>query len=354
MVGAPMVRHLGCKHSRSGRSADRLEAESPMHRVAQRLRLPWPALVAVSVVVLLSGMVGCGGEPPPAPMVSADAEDPSPDRLDAGATADRAYPPTEPVPRTASGSWIGVVVAQSAVDLAAGIAGPLARVLVRAGDAVAAGDIVAEVDARLLRPDLRRAEAALMGAEAEQRRAATAARQAASRHARRAAAPEVVSREELAAAAIEAESTAADEEAARARVAERRADVERLRREVASAVVRAPFGGLVAQRLLDPGAMVTAGTPIVRLVSSEGGLVRFAVPVDALRRLAVGDRVRVRIDALEVIAEVGRIAPEIDVAANRVFVDATMVTEQADATAVAVARRARAGMAVQVRPVEEG
>lgn len=66
---------------------------------------------------------------------------------------------------------VGVVIAEQVADLAAPFAGVLQRVLVRAGDRVTAGQVVAELDPRPLQEELRVAEAALQAAEASHRQA---------------------------------------------------------------------------------------------------------------------------------------------------------------------------------------
>lgn len=254
---------------------------------------------------------------------------------------------SSPIPRSTPPSWFGVVVAPSSVDVAASTVGLLEAVSIGPGDVVAVGQLLAKVDSRRLQQDQLRGEAALAAAEAELRRAESVAAQALTRHSRRTSMADAFSGEEVASAALAAEVAVAEEEAATARVAERQADLERLRQEVSASEIRAPFDGVVALRFLDPGASVATGSPVVRLVSSRDRRVRFAVPPAQVEELAVGSRVLVAVEGAHVPARVVQIAPEIDAAADMVFVDAEFTNE-------GLSKSVRAGLAVRVRQTTSG
>jgi RND family efflux transporter MFP subunit len=128
---------------------------------------------------------------------------------------------------------------------------------VRVGDQVAAGDVVAELDASLLR--LARDEAAAAYAAA-QTRVAQAKRLLA--QAERLLAQRVGNRDNMAAA--EEQLRIAEQEAA-ARAAQRAQAEWRL----AHAVVRAPFAGVVTARLAQEGNWVAAGQGIAVVTSAE-------------------------------------------------------------------------------------
>jgi RND family efflux transporter MFP subunit len=63
------------------------------------------------------------------------------------------------------------------------------------------------------------------------------------------------------------------------------------------AVIRAPFAGIVSNRMVDPGDMAQPGMP---LLAVEGGSLRLEalVPESNIRRLAVGQSLDVQVDAL--------------------------------------------------------
>lgn len=270
---------------------------------------------ALACAPLLLLLAGCGDE------AAAPAEAPA-----AAAPASTAEPAAVAVPEELPEGVLGVILPREAVDVAAETDGVLEAVDVRPGDRVARGARVARVDTRLLRQDLEMARASLAAAEAERERAATALAEAEQKAERRRALSDLLSKEELAASEVERRSAAAGLEAARARVGEERARAGRLAASLGRAEIRAPFDGTVAQRYLDPGARVAAGTPVVRLVSAGDLMVRFAVPPADRPRLAPGATVRVRVEStgITVPATVRQVAPEIDASSQMVFVEATL------------------------------
>jgi multidrug efflux pump subunit AcrA (membrane-fusion protein) len=77
----------------------------------------------------------------------------------------------------------------------------------------------------------------------------------------------------------------------------------------------------VAERLVEPGTVVAAGTPLVRLVDDGRLVVRFAVPPE--ESVAVGAPVQVRLPGGALRrAIVDRVAPEIDTLARLRVVEA--------------------------------
>lgn len=149
------------------------------------------------------------------------------------------------------------VVARESATVAPEVAGRIEKLPVRVGDQVAAGDVVAELDASLLR--LARDEAAAAYAAA-QTRVAQAKRLLA--QAERLLAQRVGNRDNMAAA--EEQLRIAEQEAA-ARAAQRAQAEWRL----AHAVVRAPFAGVVTARLAQEGNWVAAGQGIAVVTSAE-------------------------------------------------------------------------------------
>ena len=154
--------------------------------------------------------------------------------------------------------YLGVLVARLSADIAPRFQGRALDVLVRLGDPVKTGDIIAIVDIPSLRHDLRIAEASLGTVTVDQSRALVELSEAEEKLARRKAlaAEALTSTEDLSAARYQQQLATARVAAARAQLAERRANVDRLRQDNADAVLRAPFEGIVAGRYVDPGATV--------------------------------------------------------------------------------------------------
>jgi membrane fusion protein (multidrug efflux system)/multidrug efflux system membrane fusion protein len=240
-------------------------------------------------------------------------------------------PALAPAPsRTGPGGgfeFLGVVLARASADVAPRFQGRLQEVRVRLGDHVAANSVIAVLDVPTLRHDLLVAEAGLKTAEVEQSLAAVELAEAKERMARSTAlySKSLSSGEDLSTARYQQQRTANRVEAARATIAEHQSQVDRLRKENEDAVVRSPFDGVVAVRYVDAGGIVSTNTPIVRLISANDLIVRFAVPESQVSVVSVGARVRVVVRSgqqLELHGTVEKVAPEIDAASRMLFVEA--------------------------------
>ena len=93
-----------------------------------------------------------------------------------------------------------------------------------------------------------------------------------------------------------------------ASVAQARAEVAMAAQQLSRSTVRAPFGGRVANRLADPGAMLAAGTAIFTVVDDSVLEFRAAVPSASYNRVKVGAPVDVSVDAVPGQAIAGRVA----------------------------------------------
>ncbi|BCW95331.1 MAG: efflux RND transporter periplasmic adaptor subunit [Fimbriimonadales bacterium] len=86
-------------------------------------------------------------------------------------------------------------------------------------------------------------------------------------------------------------------EAARAALQQAQASLALLRQQLADTVIRAPFDGVVAQRLVEVGVVAGAGTPVARIVSLDRLYFEGTLPEVLLRSVRVGMPVSVRVDA---------------------------------------------------------
>ena len=163
-------------------------------------------------------------------------------------------------------------------EVAPQVAGRIAKVVVREGDRVAAGQPVARIDAAGLVDQADEAAAAVAKAEAERRNAdATRARtQRVFEHG-------IAARQEVEDAATRADTAAASEREARAAAA-------RIRRQVERATLRSPLAGVVVRIFRRSGELVdgTPATPVVEVADpSRLELAAEATAAD-LVRLAAG------------------------------------------------------------------
>ena len=76
-----------------------------------------------------------------------------------------------------------------------------------------------------------------------------------------------------------------------------RARIALARKGVADTVVRAPFAGLVAERLVSAGDYVTRGTRVATVVRIDPMRVELTVPEQAVSLVSVGQSVRLAVDA---------------------------------------------------------
>lgn len=250
----------------------------------------------------------------------------------------RTYGPTPPPPPAAAPpvaeGFVGVIVPGEVVDLAPADPGVLTAVHVRAGDRVAAGQLVAELDPSRARDESRAAEAALAGTLAELARARVDLAEARRRLAleERGVQDGVSPRVAAAEAAHAVRRAEAAVQQATNSVAAQRARAESARRQLADTRLVAPFAGQVAWRARDPGATVGRGEPLVRLLRDGPLLLRFAVPPARARDLRPGAVVVATVEAVSppVRARVARVAPGLDPASGLVLVEASVADEPRD------------------------
>ncbi len=195
---------------------------------------------------------------------------------------------------TERGRYPGELDADAA-DVAAFYGGRLVSVRVRVGDTVKQGDVVAELDPVDAREQNAQAEAQASAAEAEQRRIEVELAAAAVDLKRLEALhkDQLISGREVDTQRAKTEALRATLASARARGVEAGAGVRLLQKRVAESAVRAPFAGRIAERYVDPGAIVAAGTRLVRVVQVAPLRVRFEVPEHEVAGLARGTPVRV-------------------------------------------------------------
>jgi HlyD family secretion protein len=227
------------------------------------------------------------------------------------------------------------------IDIAAKLAGRVSELLVREGDFVVAGQLVARIDAEALQAQLRAAEAELQRAQSA---VATALSQLAQRQSEKASAEAVVAQRvveltrarsnaaraealaeknfvsrqavedavtvsksaEAAVSAARAQTAAAEAAIANARaqidgadsaVRSAQANVERIRADLADADLKAPRDGRVQYLVARVGEVVPAGGRVLNLLDLSDVYMTFFLPTAQAGRMALGAEVRVILDA---------------------------------------------------------
>lgn len=221
---------------------------------ARFLRLPALAMLALAALFLPA----CGGND--APMGAGP---------DGGVTVTTASVEQQPWSDTIDA--LGTVAARESVVVTAKVSETVEGVHFESGDVVAEGEVLVTLSGQQQQAALNAAEAAAEEAERLYRRQAQLAEQ------------QLIATSQL-------DTQRATRDAARARVAEIRANLH-------DRSIRAPFAGVLGIRRVSPGALVQPGTEIASLDDVEQVYVDFPVPEVQLAHLAVGQQLSGRSSA---------------------------------------------------------
>jgi RND family efflux transporter MFP subunit len=257
------------------------------------------AIIVCSLVV--SGMSACGG-----------SDHAPPEK--ARAPIDVTVVPVTTVDTAERLEAGGTVAAEETASISSRIVATIVGVRVKAGDRVRAGDALVILDARDLVEHTQQVRASAMAAEksltqvrtersaaeAEQRLAAAWHKRIATLHARNSATDQERDEAEarLTAAGARVASAQAAIEVADANLVSARSAVGAATATESYTTVRAPFDGLITERLTDPGNLASPGVPLLRIESDRAQQV--VVRVDEARAVYVhpGDTVDVEIDGV--------------------------------------------------------
>ncbi len=197
----------------------------------------------------------------------------------------------------------GTLRPRAQVQLVAEVQARLVRVVRDEGARVAAGEVLAVLDATDYRLSNERARAALAVAEANRSHALAEKERADSL---------------LKTGGITAKDNLSAEVAlqvAQASVAQVKAEAAIAAQQLSRTEIRAPFAGRVAKRHADPGAMLASGTPVFTFVDDAALEFRAPVPSAHYGKAKVGARVLVQVDALgdrPVEGRLARVAPLVE------------------------------------------
>ena len=325
----------------------------PNHRAPALMRrvMRYGSRFVFAIAVMLSA--GCDRDPAPG-NVAANAAAPTPPEVSVRTVIAREEPWPLQIETT------GELDVDERTTLGAKVPGRLVQLSVDVGSEVRAGDIVCAVDATDYELRVRQSEAfvaqarSLLGLPYDgdsddvdpqgttQVREATAVLEEAAARKRRA--------ETLREQGISTDAEL-DEANAAARVAEerlqsalqeirnlsalvqqRRAELAIARQQLADTQVRAPYDGVVQERLVGRGDYLTIGTAIVTLVRLDPLRLRTRVPERSAAFIAVGQAVSFTIEGDPRTHEgvVARIAPELDRASRSLVVEAQVQNRDAE------------------------
>lgn len=191
----------------------------------------------------------------------------------------------------------GIAAPLRRATLSTKLIGTVMEVFVREGDAVSAGQPLVRIDARDLAAKQEQAAASIADAEALRGEAATQEGRIRALYADSAA-----TRAQLDAAETGLSRADAGVHASRAAAAE-------LRAVNSYAVVRAPFGGLVTKRFVDPGAFATPGAPLVSVQDARQLRITVSATPDMAGTVRRGQSINGTIEGRSVSALVEGVVP---------------------------------------------
>ena len=198
--------------------------------------------------------------------------------------------------------WPGTVRSRSVANVAPKAMARVLEVRVSAGTIVRQGDVVAVLDDRELRSRTEQARAALAAAEAQAGQAESDLRRA-----RLLIQKQAITAQDLEAAEARAKAT-------RAQVAQARDGLTEVQVMLGDTTLRAPFDGVVAERLADPGDMAAPGKPVVVIHDPQTLRLEADVGERCAAPLAVGQEIPVHLESLQrdITARIEVIAPVAD------------------------------------------
>ena len=111
-----------------------------------------------------------------------------------------------------------------------------------------------------------------------------------------------------------------------AQLAQRRAEVEIARQQLADTVIRAPFDGAIRERRTSPGEYLIAGRPVVTIVQTDPLRLRVEAPERESAGIRPGQKVRVWVEGNPVAhaGTINRVSPAIDRQTRMLVVEADM------------------------------
>lgn len=201
---------------------------------------------------------------------------------------------------------VGSLSSENSVMLRPEITGRIAAINFQEGGPVEQGQVLVELDSSVPRAQLEQAQAALVLAQSQYRRAQQLTQKG----------------------FISAQ--ARDESASELKV--QQAAVALAKAQLEKTVITAPFDGLVGLRHVSVGDYVSAGSDLVLLESIDPLNVDFRIPEHFLGVVDVGTRINLRFDALaDVLREgvVGAISPLVDVGGRSILLRAKVPNDDA-------------------------
>ena len=215
----------------------------------------------------------------------------------------------------------GVLVADQDITLTAEVGGEVKKVTKSLGDYCKKGELIVRLDAESYNLAMRQAKAALSQSEVSLEYAAREWERM-----KKLKGSEVASESRI-------DSAEGNFSANKAAVDSAKAAVAVAARNLKETNVKCPFSGYIAERMVDPGASITPGMPLARLVDLGRLSLTISVTSDKLARLKVGQKAVLSDPALPdrtYVGEVSRLGVAADSVTRTFPVEVELVEKHAD------------------------
>ena len=197
-------------------------------------------------------------------------------------------------------NFVGQVRAFQDAALGFEVSGKIATMPGREGFSVTVGDTLATLDAARIEANLAAAKAELDRIDADREMATLRKDRLAELEAEGLASKQAYDEARLAEQAL-----SAARDAVQARLSNAQLDLEK-------STLKAPYSGHIAQRFVNEGAVVAAGTPVLRLVAESSKEVHVGVPLEFKAQLQIGRYYQLQIDGLPVTGTLRAIRTDVD------------------------------------------
>jgi len=220
----------------------------------------------------------------------------------------------------------GALKPKEQVDVTAKATGRVEKMYFQVGDSLKKGDLIAELEDDELQQQVNRAVAAqgVVRASLAQRQAELSNAKAELDRAKQLFNEGLVPRQEFESKQTQYEVVQAQVRLARAQEEQAKAELNELQIRLEQSKIHAPMAGHVARRYVDVGALVNASTPIIQLVNVAVLVTMANVPEREVRKLQVGNRATIQVDAFgdrKFEGRVARIGPVLDPATRSATVE---------------------------------
>ncbi len=193
----------------------------------------------------------------------------------------------------------GTIHAHESAVLSAQVMGRVQQVLVHEGDSVKAGQTLAVLDDASMRASVDQAQAAAKAVEGQQAAAQSQADLAQSTLVRyqQLQAQKSVSPQEMDEVSRRAQAAAAQVQAIHAQAQAAQAQETSARTMLGYTRIRAPFGGIVTARMVDPGALASPGVPLLQVDSAGALELQTTVDESVISHVRKGMAIPITVDA---------------------------------------------------------